>query len=290
MLTQFNCDFKTRNQAFDQCPFSLKLKNGIMSHNRIYNESMQEIIFNPPIFDHVVKKLYLKNEPYEKPLLTKSPVYTFIKAMSNNYAHWLYDIMPCFRLFDYSQKTIYIRSNKQFQKEYLQMLGIENVIDYNNTKSIQSPELNFIYSGSRYDPSIIAFLKQKFGQNKSGNKLTYISRCDSKVRQVVNEKKLLDVLKPLGFEKHILSELPVKDQISLFEESKTIIMPHGAGAANLFYCHPNTRVIQFWPQRTFESINIYPKELIYHNLLEQTTTKDCMKVDINRLIKILEKL
>lgn len=252
-----------------------------MIHNRLYDATGKEIKFNTPIFDHVAKKLYLDREPIKENITyIDDEVYTTIKAFSDNYAHWLYDILPCFRLFDHENKKIYIANHTRFQKEYLSQYNCQ-LIDYPLIPALKARILNFVYSGSRYQ------LDNFYKPSKKGNKKIYISRNDSLVRRITNETEVFSFLKTLGYEYNILSDMSVSEQINLFSEAVEIVMPHGAGAANLFYCNPATKVVQFWPGKVFESINIYPKQLRYYNLIERHDRKDCMTVNLWRLKSII---
>lgn len=262
-----------------------------MVGNKIYDERNREVTFDPPIFDHVARKLYLSRESYSDPLPVRGEVYSFIKAYADNYAHWICDVLPCFRLFDYNQKKIHINNSKKFQVEFLSLLGVreEDVIPYPKIQGVRPEVLNFVYSGSRYE--IEGFYDEfpaKFGIIGGKGKKIYVSRRKSKFRKVLNEERTFELLSSRGFEMYFLEELSVVEQIRLFNSADFVVMPHGAGAANLFFCRKGTKVVQFWPGRLFESYKIYPKKLNYTNLYESTYERDCMVVNVNRLSHVLD--
>jgi len=64
----------------------------------------------------------------------------------------------------------------------------------------------------------------------------YVTRQDTRTRQIANERAVLDALEPLGFESYALSELSIPDQIRLFASAEAVVGPHGAGLVNLIHC------------------------------------------------------
>jgi hypothetical protein len=63
----------------------------------------------------------------------------------------------------------------------------------------------------------------------------YLSRADAQHRKVANREEILDVLEPLGYEAYELATLPVREQVALFTSVDSVVAPHGAGLANMFF-------------------------------------------------------
>ncbi len=88
-------------------------------------------------------------------------------------------------------------------------------------------------------------------------RMIYLSRNDSKVRRVVNEKDVLDVLRPLGFEVVATAGMPMAEQVALFNSAKVLLSPHGAGLSNAIFM-PDGLVVEIvsrsrlWP--TFRTL------------------------------------
>lgn len=74
----------------------------------------------------------------------------------------------------------------------------------------------------------------------------YVSRDKARRRRVVNEVDVGARLEARGFTKVCLEDLSWSEQIELFRKAKVIVAPHGAGLANLVFCQPGTRVIEFF--------------------------------------------
>ena len=66
-------------------------------------------------------------------------------------------------------------------------------------------------------------------------------------RMIHNLRHVRSFLSRRGFETVYLEGMSVIDQIVLFQNAEFIISPHGAGLANLLFCEPGTKVIEFMP-------------------------------------------
>jgi len=69
--------------------------------------------------------------------------------------------------------------------------------------------------------------------NKQYPERVYISRRDVDRRQVQNEKEVLDIISPHGFEVFVPSEHSYEEQARLFSNVDIVIGPHGSGLANV---------------------------------------------------------
>ena len=54
-------------------------------------------------------------------------------------------------------------------------------------------------------------------------------------------------LELLGFQRAILADMPIADQIALFRQAEIVVAPHGAGLAHIAWCKPGTKIIEFFP-------------------------------------------
>jgi len=81
-----------------------------------------------------------------------------------------------------------------------------------------------------------------------GGKKVYVSRGSAELRKPKNEAALIDMLKGQGFEVHDPGRLPFREQAALFSSAGVIVAPHGAALANLMFCRPGTRVLEFFPR------------------------------------------
>jgi hypothetical protein len=76
----------------------------------------------------------------------------------------------------------------------------------------------------------------------------YVSRGPSlNNRSVVNEDALVAMLRGRGFTHVDPGSMTVAEQMAVFAGASTIVVPHGAGATNILFAGPGTRVIELFP-------------------------------------------
>jgi hypothetical protein len=57
-----------------------------------------------------------------------------------------------------------------------------------------------------------------------------------------------------GFSMHTLEGMTPRAQMQLFQNADFIVAPHGAGLANLLFCAPGTKIIEFSPDCEFRPL------------------------------------
>lgn len=77
----------------------------------------------------------------------------------------------------------------------------------------------------------------------------YISREDATERRVYNDSEIAEVLSQYNFQSVILSNLTLKDQVSLFKGASFIIAPHGAGLTNMLWS-TDLKVVELFGSKT----------------------------------------
>jgi capsular polysaccharide biosynthesis protein len=87
-------------------------------------------------------------------------------------------------------------------------------------------------------------LRNKFYKKGDYPEKIYISRRDTKNRQLLNEAEVEDFLRQRGFVPIMLTGLSLAEQINLFAHAKAVIAPHGAGLANVAFCEPETKILE----------------------------------------------
>lgn len=80
-----------------------------------------------------------------------------------------------------------------------------------------------------------------------GGRRIYLSREGAAIRRVTNEPAIVAMLSRYGFESIEPGSIPFKQQAELFRSADIIVGPHGAALANLIFCRPGTRVLEFFP-------------------------------------------
>ena len=225
----------------------------------------------------------------------------------NNYAHWLFDMLPKIKLyqekFDLKDlSSIYVNKLNQFQELSFKLLNLESlkIIDSNKFRHIQSDEViavqhpnyfkGYIMKEHQKLPEwIINWLRESFiqkAQKISAVEKIFIDRSQSEFNhcQIINYDETIEFLVSSGFKILKLEELTFVEQISLFNKSKIIVGAHGAGFANLSFCNPGTKIIEIrpanHPNKIYERISFINK--LDYNLYSTIVEKNSNSIgDIN---------
>jgi capsular polysaccharide biosynthesis protein len=130
----------------------------------------------------------------------------------------------------------------------------------------------------------------------------FISRKDSRLRNVTNEDELFALLQKYGFKSYELSKLSFPDKIRLFNKAKVVVSSSGAGLTSLFFCRSNAKVVEFFPRGFVHThyFNISSHIGLDYNFLicdNDHPAQDMVKgqleditVDLKAMNKILNKL
>jgi tetratricopeptide (TPR) repeat protein/capsular polysaccharide biosynthesis protein len=178
------------------------------------------------------------------------------------YFHWMVDVLPRIELLRQSQIKLeeidwFLVNSYQlpFQRETLNLLGIptEKILESDRYCHVQAEQL-IVPSFAGYlgwlQPWAIDFLRETFlplAVEKKGNypERIYISRANTRHRQVMNEAEVMQVLHPLGFVEVFLESLSFSEQVRLFAQAKVIVAAHGSGLTNIVFCSKKVKVIEF---------------------------------------------
>lgn len=173
-------------------------------------------------------------------------VYWITDNWSNSYFHWMTDVLPKLELlkdkiteqdilFPISYQGIeYVRSSllpfsikniKYIDRVYL----CDNLLVLTNT----APTGN-------YNESIIRNLRNLYTNfyinsgNDMGDKI-YISRKKARRRRILNEDKVIEVLKNYGFKVVLFEDCSFEQQVKISLNANYIISNHGAGLTNIMF-------------------------------------------------------
>ena len=201
---------------------------------------------------------------FTKPTKFKGAVFTLLTGGGglDNYFHWLFDVLPRYHLLKISgllQRVNWFvipSYNLPYQVETLKVLGISpsQIIDGSKVNHIEADTV--IASSSHRNAGqmekwVCDFLRKSFVDTLSSNGNNYpsnfyITRNDSRSRNVINENELIALLNRFGFTTLSLSGLSFEEQVRLFNNAEIIVSPHGAGLANLVFCKEGTKIIEIF--------------------------------------------
>ncbi|PRY11226.1 uncharacterized protein DUF563 [Pontibacter ummariensis] len=202
------------------------------------------------------------------PLKLKGKVFSLLSggAGINNIGHWFIDVLPRLHLLRKSGlyesiDWFYVPSLQySYQTETLDLLGIPlNKIIAGDEHPHLAADCVVASTAPRGNHTLVPkwlcdFIQDSFmpyaeeeeDQKTPEASYLYISRSDSKIRNVLNEKELLKELAPFGFKTVVSSQLSIKEKIRLFSRAKVVVGATGAGLINMFFCKPGTKMIEIF--------------------------------------------
>jgi capsular polysaccharide biosynthesis protein len=179
---------------------------------------------------------------------------------TNNYFHWMFDVLPRLHLLKQSDRTFDIdyflvnQISHAFQKETLSMLDVpaEKIVFTRKGLHFKC-DLLILPSLPGITGCITAwqcnFLRELFlieSDNHVPQKRIYISRGDATSRRILNEEALAEILNELDFQIVSMNGLSIHEQATLFYDAEIVVAPHGAAMTNLVFCDIKCKVLEIF--------------------------------------------
>jgi capsular polysaccharide biosynthesis protein len=174
----------------------------------------------------------------------------------NNYYHWTIECLPRIRLLemyadDYGEyPDLLVPSDRpSWMEETIERINYDGrVVSWDGDIA----HIDRLVVPSFPDPTSeeCRWLRNRMrSSSKFGDEeRIFISRTDASVRQIENLDEITPILKKYGFEKYILGNMNVNEQIDLFANSEVVIGPHGAGLSNIIYSD-NLSVVELFGEK-----------------------------------------
>lgn len=181
----------------------------------------------------------------------------------NHYAHLFCDVLPRWKLFEEAGlagqfPALLPPPGPAFAEAAWQTLGLTGGDSKRWDDSCW--ELDGLYFASSFKkfngwtPEAVAWLREKLAPgvvNKPvGKKAFYISRGGGP-RSILNEKEILEALKPYGIVVVEAHKMTLQQQIDLFSEAGLLVGPLGAGMQNAMWAPRGCRVLDLVNVRYF---------------------------------------
>ena len=199
-----------------------------------------------------------------RPLNVKGDVVLLGAPGTNNYFHWMTDILPKLAVLErcgvsWNRNTHFVFRNvsKSFQMHTLQLLGINRSQwiqtlkghEYIRADRIIVPQLQnkMCLDMGMWVPD---FLQRSFLSPRIGTmdcRKLFVSRdpATAQGRDIGNVNEVGEFFRARGYEIFYPEQHSIEEQASAFASATHIAAPHGAGLANLHFCSPGTRVWEF---------------------------------------------
>lgn len=272
------CNPELRPQPADMIPdsFIVSIPNGRIEQNYLghctsvisgKNKLIEPISYQTTdsVIGASAADMYIfKQKLFIEPVKYKGTVFSMLAGASctTNIFHWMYDavarlfLLKKSGLFDKVDYFLTPALDKKYHTEVLNLLGLEGkkIIQIARHAHIQADNL-IVSSHTKYRRIIPKWVCDSYrqlilekGAPANHSELIYIERGDSKIRQVLNEDKLKELLGKYGFKNVLLSKMPYEQQAKLFASAKVIVSAHGAGLAHLSYCKEGTALLEIFSE------------------------------------------
>lgn len=206
---------------------------------------------------------------FSAPTRFKGTVFTMLSggAGVNNIGHWFLDVLPRLHLlresglYDEVDWFLVPSTRYSFQTESLELLGIprEKIITGMEYKHLVADRL-VASTAPRGSHTLVPkwlcqYIRDSFlplveeaetSRQEVEAPYLYISRSDSAIRNVLNEKELLEALEPYNFKSIVSSQYSILEKIRMFSQAKVVLSATGAGLISMFFCKPGTKVIEIF--------------------------------------------
>lgn len=232
-----------------------------------------------------------------------------------NYYHFLMLMVSQLRTIDYVPEKIFINLSKyifkptNFALEIFRLLFPNTTIieattcpegcrslepHYNvNFERADGNQKEYEYLNTLFSPHIDAYKPTKTYSSK-----IYLSREDSSLRKIVNEDEVVKILEQNGFEKIVLTGMPVLEQISIFRNADIVVGGHGANLTNLIFSRPGTKVIEITSDYmsknsrhyVLESLHLVHRFFLYTTAVEDGTREWDRHIIVNNPEAILNMI
>lgn len=242
------------------------LKGGAIwhdGHNTVVCDSdLNEVV------EHSIGNVSLVN----KLTLQKKPEYVGKRAVllgargNGNYYHWLTDVLPKLEVLKKSgfaiqneDVVIVPRISARFQLETLEKFGIlERQVYQTHTNSpwITADSVTVPYlkntmalTMGRWLPHFLKalLLSPEIGIFDATEKIFVARDPDKKGgRRLSNYDEVIKEFKSQGFRVVFPEDYTVTQQAEIFAKARVVAAPHGAGLANIIFCQPGTKVIEYF--------------------------------------------
>jgi capsular polysaccharide biosynthesis protein len=121
----------------------------------------------------------------------------------------------------------------------------------------------------------------------------FVSRSRQKARLLHNQKEVIDVLKPLGFEIIYFEDHTFEEQVRLVRNAKILVTSHGANLTNCMFMPDNSKVLEIIrddkPNFCYWALASVTNKKYYY-FFSEVTGNDHLVVDIEQFKIHLQKV
>lgn len=186
----------------------------------------------------------------QKPELVLDRAVWVAERVFDNYSHWFSAHLPKLALLrDMGEidDLVLPVPRPAWIDESLERIGIDprRITGLPRNSSLVAERL-IVPETDRFRPELLQAGRDAIGEVPADPPCgrVFISRRSARGRRLVDEDRLLSLLKRHGFEIVEMERLDLGAQIALMTRAKVVLAPHGAGLTNMLFCQPGTRIIE----------------------------------------------
>ncbi|WP_017733610.1 glycosyltransferase family 61 protein [Nafulsella turpanensis] len=245
-------------------------------------------------------------------------VFLLTPEAQGNYYHWMVDLLPRLlfvmdNLGDVEERFIILHSSSRpYELHTLRLLNISQarVVRIAPSEIVHVKDLvvaDYVPCGEMFPE----WKKKLFGRfrrkkleavvAKSFGKV-YLLRGQQKVRRIIGEEHLIELLWKKGFAIIDLQQLSLEEQMESLENAKIVVAPHGAALTNLVFCKEGTLVVELRSKTNppehfseiaktcnlrFETISLIP---VRNRKKKHLANKENLLLDKQSIEELIEKL
>ena len=226
-----------------------------------------------------------------------------LQDWANNYFHWMTEMLPRIVAMKHQQPSIpvIIPSNYlayPFIVESLELLKIDvKIVDVRQSLKIDRLYAISIPHVGRFNEGLMHFFRDKMLTGTSSCsppfRNIYITRGKARRRRISNEDEVFESLEKKGFEKLVLEDLKLLDQVKVFQEARIVVANHGAGLANCMFMQKGQTIIELKSENNrywcyFSMARVFG--LKYYYSLNQGSSSNHRDADITVDVQRLQTL
>jgi len=178
------------------------------------------------------------------------------------------------------------------------LLDFSCEVVFTDTDVLQIPSYVFTqaeaYSGFVHGDDLLLLRKHLLKETTKrchADKKIYLTRRNAS-RSFANEEQVAELMMNKGYDVVIPETMDFSSQIALSQDASVVVAPHGAGLANLLWCHPGTKIVEIFSPLYFNDCyaRLSAQLKLPYRPLWAREGKGWGSVDLNKLAMTLDTL
>lgn len=315
--------------------FVVAKTSSVFSNDKVFNQNLlassPKYDFKNPLVQNIDSYINKNVRFYLKSTVIDKSDFVYIHLLnehSDNYYHWLFEIMPKFiQICEVIKKNQELKNEKyillvdeKLPNQFYEILEVYSTINFkvkiinaftaiyvnkmiyctdfwlsiDNTKFI--PDIKKEFFVDRYAVSLLKDKIRNYLIDKKPRRKIYVKRHENQARYLKNNSIVEEILIKDGFEVIRPEELTFLEQVKLFNEAIIVIGSSGAVFSNIIFMQKNTYAIIFSPNTIASNYYIFQQMAdvsgvkLIHLLTDNSSYLDSVHASSSLNIEALQSL